>query len=133
MSLCLYIHAIYAYLVCVCVCVCTMCSAVSDSLHPYGLQPAGWSGLPFPSPDLPDSGIKPVSLVSSTLTGRFFTTGPHGKPTIFSLVGRIVSVLLEVRARAFSLNSHIYFKKTERKKKSYFYSHISLFRFFISS
>ena len=95
--------------VCVCVCVCTVCSAVSDSLHPYGLQPAGWSGLPFPSPgDLPDSGIKPVSLVSSTLTGRFFTTGPNGKPTIFFLVGRIVSVLLE--ELGLLINSHIYFK-----------------------
>ena len=33
------------------------------------------SGLPFPSlGDLPDSGIKPVSLMSSALAGRFFTT-----------------------------------------------------------
>ena len=35
-----------------------------------------WSGLPFPSPeDLPDPGIKPASLVSPALAGRFFTTG----------------------------------------------------------
>ena len=34
-----------------------------------------WSGLPFPSPgDLPDPGIKPVSFISSALTGGFFTT-----------------------------------------------------------
>ena len=34
-----------------------------------------WSGLPFPSPrDLPNSGIKPVSLASPALTGEFFTT-----------------------------------------------------------
>ena len=40
-----------------------------------------WSGLPFPSPgDLPDPGIEPVSLASSALAGRFFTTAPHGKP-----------------------------------------------------
>ena len=33
-----------------------------------------WSGLPFPSPgDLPDPGIKPVSLASPVLAGRFFT------------------------------------------------------------
>ena len=39
------------------------------------------SELPFPSPgDLPDSGIKPVSLVSPALAGRFFTTEPPGKP-----------------------------------------------------
>ena len=34
-----------------------------------------WSGLPFPSPgELPDPGIKPESLTSSALAGRFFTT-----------------------------------------------------------
>ena len=34
-----------------------------------------WSGLPFPPPgDLPDPGIKPVSLVSPALAGGFFTT-----------------------------------------------------------
>ena len=33
------------------------------------------SGLPFPAPgDLLDPGIKPTSLVSPALTGRFFTT-----------------------------------------------------------
>ena len=33
-----------------------------------------WSGLPFPPPgDLPDSGIKPASLMSPALVGRFFT------------------------------------------------------------
>ena len=36
-----------------------------------------WSGFPFPPPgDLPDPGIKPVSLVSPTLADRFFTTEP---------------------------------------------------------
>ena len=34
-----------------------------------------WSGLPCPPPeDVPDAGIKPVSLMSLALTGRFFTT-----------------------------------------------------------
>ena len=34
-----------------------------------------WSGVPFPATgDLLDSGIKPVSLVSSALAGGFFTT-----------------------------------------------------------
>ena len=34
-----------------------------------------WSGLPFPSPEcLPNPGIKPASLASPALTGRFFTT-----------------------------------------------------------
>jgi len=40
-----------------------------------------WSELPFPPPGhLPDPGIKPVSLVSPALAGRFFTTKPPGKP-----------------------------------------------------
>ena len=40
-----------------------------------------WSGLSFPSPrDRPDPGIKPTSLVSSALAGRFFTAVPTGKP-----------------------------------------------------
>ena len=34
-----------------------------------------WCGLPCPPPgDLPDPGIKPVSLVSPALAGVFFTT-----------------------------------------------------------
>ena len=34
-----------------------------------------WSGLPFPPlGDLPDPGIEPMSLVSPTMAGRFFTT-----------------------------------------------------------
>ena len=34
-----------------------------------------WSGLPCPRPgDLPDPGIKPLSLTSPALAGRFFTT-----------------------------------------------------------
>jgi len=34
-----------------------------------------WSGLPFTSAgDLPDLGIKPASLKSPALSGRFFTT-----------------------------------------------------------
>ena len=44
-----------------------------------------WSGLPFPTPGyLPDWGIKPISLMSPALTGRFFTTVPPGKPSIRS-------------------------------------------------
>ena len=36
---------------------------------------AYWSRVAFPSPeDLPNSGIKPVSLMSPALAGRFFTT-----------------------------------------------------------
>ena len=39
-----------------------------------------WSGSPLPAPgDVPDSGIKPMSLVSPALTGGFFTTAPPGR------------------------------------------------------
>ena len=39
-----------------------------------------WSGLPCPPPgDLPDPVIKPASLMSPALAGRFFTTEPPGK------------------------------------------------------
>ena len=34
-----------------------------------------WSGFPFPTPgDRPNPGIKPTTLVSPALAGRFFTT-----------------------------------------------------------
>ena len=40
-----------------------------------------WSGLSFLTPgDLPDPGIKPESLVSPALAGRFFATVLPGKP-----------------------------------------------------
>ena len=46
-----------------------------------------WSGLPFPSPgDLPDPGIKPKSLVSPALVGRFFTSELPGEPTSWGLL-----------------------------------------------
>ena len=35
------------------------------------LRQAYWSGLPFPPPDLPNPGIKPMS---SAFAGGFFTT-----------------------------------------------------------
>ena len=40
-----------------------------------------WSGLPFPTPgDLPNAGIKPMSLAFPALAGGFFTIAPCGKP-----------------------------------------------------
>ena len=39
-----------------------------------------WSGLPFPTPrDLPNPGIKPVSLASSALAGGFFNSVPKAE------------------------------------------------------
>ena len=55
------------------------CTLPDSSAHGISKQEY-WGGLSFPSPgDLPDPGIKPVSPVSPTLAGRFFTTAP-GKP-----------------------------------------------------
>ena len=42
------------------------------------------NGLPFPPPgDLPDPWIKPASLASPVLAGRFFITVPAEKPSYF--------------------------------------------------
>ena len=62
------------------------CSVVSDSLQaPWTTAPQAplpvefsrqgyWSESPCPpSEDLPKPGIKPLSLISPALTGRFFT------------------------------------------------------------
>ena len=70
-----------------------VCSVVSDSLRPHGLQPTRllcpwdsvgfsrqeyWSGLPFPSPgDLPNPGIKPRSPALQT---DALPSEPPGKP-----------------------------------------------------
>ena len=68
-------------------CACSVTSVMSNSLRSHGLQPARllyprglsrqeyWRGLPCPPPgDLPDPGIKPVSLMSPELAGEFFIT-----------------------------------------------------------
>ena len=45
-----------------------------------------WSRLPFPtSGDLPNPGIKPTSLASPALAGRFFTATPPGKPHLITV------------------------------------------------
>ena len=61
-------------------------SVVSDSVTPWTVAHQAplsmgsprheyWSGSPFPSPgDLPKPGIKPKSLASPELAGRFFIT-----------------------------------------------------------
>ena len=63
---------------------------MSNSLPPYGLQPASllhpwdfskqeyWSGLPCPPPgDLPNPGIKPMPLMSPALVGSLLLTSPE--------------------------------------------------------
>ena len=75
-------------------CVCMRARSVrSNSLRPCGAvvrqaplsmgfsRQECWSALPFPPPgDLPEPGTETVSLASPALAGRFFTTGPPGKP-----------------------------------------------------
>ena len=74
--------------VCVCVCVCVLScfSRIRVFVTPWTVAHQAplsmgcsrqkyWSGLPFPSPgDLPDPGIKPMSLASPALVGGFSTT-----------------------------------------------------------
>ena len=49
-----------------------------------GFSRQEWSGLLCPSlGDLPNPGIKPASLISPALAGRFFTLAPLGSPCHF--------------------------------------------------
>ena len=63
-----------------------------------------WRGLPFSSPgDFPNPGIKPRSLLSPTLAGRFFTTSApsaqmlQGNPWSSSRPGGVVEAEEEMR------------------------------------
>ena len=75
-------HENKAFLIaCVCAKTLQLCPTLCDSTDWQAPLSVGlfrqeyWSGLPCPSPrDLPDSEIEPMSLVSSALAGRFFTT-----------------------------------------------------------
>ena len=51
-----------------------------------------WSGLPFPpTGNLPGLGIKPTSLVSPALAGRFFMTVPLGTPLLDCMLCLFIS------------------------------------------
>ena len=62
----------------------TLCNPMDTSLLgslsvEFSRQEFG-NSLPFPiSAELPNPGIKPLSLVSPALAGRFFSTAPLGK------------------------------------------------------
>ena len=86
-----------------------------------------WSGFPFPSPgDLPDPGIKQVSLKSLSLAGGFFkappvkwklltkdSLRPHGLYTVY---GILQACILEWIAFLFSRGSSEYKCSSTRKK-----------------
>ena len=60
-------------------------------------------GLPFPPPwDLPNPGIKPMSLTSPVLAERFFTTEPPGKPPRRQVI--LIKSNLDYQFPFFSLN-----------------------------
>ena len=84
-----------------CVCMCVLCSVAQLCLTlrqsmgswtvacqtplsmGFSRQDYGSSLAPFPpSRNLPDPGIKPVSLLSPALAGGFFTTAPPGKSKV---------------------------------------------------
>ena len=75
---------VYKHICITYVCMCTVASnsfvspwtvACQASLSMEVYRQEYWSGLSLPSSrDLPNPGIKPVSLVSPALAGRFFTT-----------------------------------------------------------
>ena len=58
-------------------------AACQDPLSMEFSRQEYWVRLSFPTPgDLPDPGIKPVSPAYPVLAGGFFTTEPHGKPSL---------------------------------------------------
>ena len=68
------LHACVSRFSCAQLCV-TLWTVAHQALSMGFSRKEYWSGLPCPQPgDLPDPGIKPQSLMSPTLAGRFFTT-----------------------------------------------------------
>ena len=74
-----------------------------------------WNGLPCPPPrDLPDPGIKPMSLISPELGGRFFTTSATWEAPvspIFIIKKQWFHVPILYLVIALSLLSPSYFQK----------------------
>ena len=81
-------------------CLCSVAQLHLTLCNPMDCRPPGssvhrifqarileWVAISFSS-DLPDPGIEPMSLVSPTLAGRFFTTGPPGKPLLERLLSK---------------------------------------------
>ena len=68
----------------------TLCDPVDYSQVPLSVEFLGqeyWIGLPCPLPgDLPNSEVKPTSLMSPALSGRFFTTGATWKTPILNIL-----------------------------------------------
>ena len=83
-------------------------SPPGSSVHGI-LQAKYWSRLPCPPPrDLPDPGIKPTSLTSPALAGRFFTTNTTWEACTFSYTRHILTPLCPPQQLGLSLCSLIY-------------------------
>ena len=73
-----------------------------------------WSGLSCPPPgDLPNPGIKPVSLMSLVLAGRFFTTSTTWETHLFQVLALSASMSVIYSSRVFTSNS-ICFREEEK-------------------
>ena len=69
--------------------------ACQAPLYMWLRQQEYWSVLPFPPlGDLPDTGIEPLVLVATALTGGFLTTEPPGK---LSLIIREMKIRTTMR------------------------------------
>ena len=96
-----------------------------------------WSGLPCPPPgDLPNPGIKPTSLMSPALAGKFYTTEPPGKP--FPSPGDLPHPGIEPRSPALQADSlpseptgksHCYLFFFFWKKHSLYFIFFNFFKF----
>ena len=84
------------------------CSPPGSSVHGL-LQARYWSGLPFPpSGDLLNPGIEPISLMSPSLVGRFFTTSPTWgvlEPLYMPYIGAYIVCL---NIYIYDFNSYVY-------------------------
>ena len=69
---------LFAHIQRVCVCVCTVSSPGSSVHGIFQARILDWIAISY-SGDLPDPGVKPMSLVSPALADGFFTTTPPGK------------------------------------------------------
>ena len=84
MPLCIYLSLSVCIFICVLSRGLSLCHPMDgvppgSSVHGFSRQEY-WSGLPFPTPGvLPNPGIRPVSLVSPALAGRFLSLAPPGK------------------------------------------------------
>ena len=73
-----------------------------------------WSGLPFPFPGgLPNPGIKPESLESPELTGKFFTTVPSGKSLL-----TLKFILLSLHLYFYTFSKHFLSELSLHEKNS---------------